>query len=62
MEVLVADVAPRLFAAVAIRRRKKRTVQEALTNAWISDIQGARTVGFITDFFRLWGLLSDFEL
>jgi hypothetical protein len=59
----IADVAPRLFAAVAVRRRKKRTVQEAFTNhAWSSDIQGARTVGVITDFFLLWDLLSDLEL
>jgi len=53
----IADVAPRLFAAVAIRRRRKRTVQEALSNhTWISDLQGARMVGFITEFFRLWDL------
>ena len=56
----IADVAPHLFAAVTVRRHKKRTVQEALTNhAWISDLQGARTVSFITNFFRLWDLLSD---
>jgi hypothetical protein len=39
-----------------VRRRKKRTVQEALTNhTWISDIQGALTV----DFLLLWDLLSN---
>jgi hypothetical protein len=42
----IADVAPRLFAVIAVRRRKKRTLKEALTNrAWISDIRGAHMLG-----------------
>ena len=44
------------------KETQEEDVQEALTNhAWISDLQGAR-VTFITDFFRLWDLLSNFEL
>lgn len=47
----IADLAPRLFAAIPKRRVKKRTVQDALSNrSWILDIQGARTVGVIVDF------------
>jgi len=59
----IADLAPRLFAAIPKRRVKKRTVQDALSNrSWILDIQGARTVGVIVDFLHLWDLLLDFQL
>jgi len=44
------------------RKRKLRTVQQALTNqTWVSDIQGALTVGVIVEYFQLWDLY-DFEL
>ena len=59
----IADLAPRLFATISVRRRKKRTVQEALTNqAWISDIQGALTVGVLIEYLHLWDILFDFQL
>ena len=59
----IADLGPRLFAAIPKRRVKRRTVQDALTNrAWISDIQGAHTVGVIVDYLHLWNLLMDFQL
>lgn len=59
----IADLAPRLFGAIPKRRVKQRTVQDALTNqAWISDIQGARTVGVLVEFLQLWDLLMDFQL
>ena len=59
----IADLAPRLFAAIPKRRVKRRTVRDALTNrAWISDIQGAHTVGVIVDYLHLWNLLMDFQL
>ena len=46
-----------------MRRRKKRTVQEALTNqAWISNIHGALTVGVLIEYLRLWDILFDFQL
>ena len=42
---------------------KQRTVQEAFTNrAWVSDIQGALTVGVIVEYLHLWDLLNDLEL
>jgi len=50
----IADLAPHLFAAIPKRRVKQRTVQDALTNqAWILDIQGARTVGVLVEFLQL---------
>ena len=59
----IADLAPHLFATISVRRRKKRTVQEALTNqAWISDIQGALTVGVLIEYLHLWDILFDFQL
>jgi hypothetical protein len=37
----VKDIAPTVWDAVAVRRRKKRTVQEALANdRWTTDIRG----------------------
>uniref|UniRef100_A0A0A9D1I1 Uncharacterized protein n=1 Tax=Arundo donax TaxID=35708 RepID=A0A0A9D1I1_ARUDO len=45
------------------KKIQKRTVQEGLTNCtWVSDIQGALTVGAIIDYLHLWDLLSDFTL
>ena len=42
---------------------KQRTVQEAFTNrAWVSDIQGALTVGVIVEYLPLWNLLNGLEL
>jgi hypothetical protein len=59
----IADLAPRLFAAVPKRRVKRRTVRDALTTqVWISDIQGARTVGVMVEFLQLCTLLMDFQL
>jgi hypothetical protein len=59
----IADLAPRLFAAIPKRRVKRRTVRDALTNqAWISDIQGALTVGVMVEYLQLWDLLMNFQL
>jgi len=59
----IADLAPRLFAAIPKRRVKQRTVRDVLTNrAWISDIQGALTFGVVVDYLHLWDLLMDFQL
>ena len=59
----IADLAPRLFSAIPKKRVKQRTVQEAFTNrAWVSDIQGALTVGVIVEYLHLWDLLNDLEL
>ena len=44
-------------------RVNRRTVRDALTNrAWISDIQGALTVGVIVDYLYLWDILLNFQL
>ena len=59
----IKDLASRLFAVIPQRKRKLRTVQQALTNrTWVSDIQGAFTVGVIVEYFQLWVLLYDFQL
>jgi hypothetical protein len=59
----IADLAPRLLAAVPKRRINSRTVSEALTAAkWVPDIQGALTIGVITEFLHLWDLILNFEL
>ena len=54
----VADIAPQVFAIVP-KRRIKRTVFEALTNhSWVSELQGALTVGDINEFLGLWDVIS----
>lgn len=59
----ISDLAPRLFGIIPKRIVSKRTVQEALANRrWTSDINGALTVGAITDYLHLWEILSGFEL
>jgi hypothetical protein len=59
----VADIAPRLFAAIPKRRVSKRTVQEALPDhAWISDIREALTVGVLVEYLQLWNILCEVEL
>jgi hypothetical protein len=43
---------------VPAKRAHKLTVLQALTNhSWISDIQGAFSVGVLVEFLNLWGLL-----
>jgi hypothetical protein len=59
----IADLAPLLSAAIPQTRRRRRIVQETLLNcAWISDIQGALTIGIIVEYIQLWGLLYEFQL
>jgi hypothetical protein len=59
----ITDIAPRLVAAVPRKRINKRTVYEALmTSRWISDIQGALTVGIIAEFLHLWDVLLTVQL
>ncbi|GJN32009.1 hypothetical protein PR202_gb20476 [Eleusine coracana subsp. coracana] len=59
----IVELAPRLVAAVSGRRRKTRTVQQALTDrTWISDITGALTVGVILEYLQLWDLIQDIVL
>jgi hypothetical protein len=56
----VADLAPQIFAIVNKRKSNKRTMLEALTNhGWIADIQGAQSVGIITEFLVLRDVLSE---
>jgi hypothetical protein len=59
----ISDLAPRLLAIIPVRRRKKRTVREALNNhTWISDIQGGLPVGVLIDYLRLWDILANLQL
>jgi hypothetical protein len=59
----IEDIAPRLFATIPKRRSNSRTVHEALTaRKWVSNIQGALTVGVISEFLHLWGILLNFDL
>jgi len=59
----ISELAPRLFAVISKRRIKQHTVKEALNNrAWITDIQGAITVGVMVDVLQLWDILSDVVL
>jgi hypothetical protein len=58
----IADIAPRLFAIIPKRRINKCTIKEAITaRKWISDIQGALSVGVIIEFLHLWDILLDFD-
>ena len=54
----VADIAPQVFAIVPKRRMKRRMVLEALTNPWVSELQGALTAGVINEFLGLWDVIS----
>jgi hypothetical protein len=59
----ISELALRLFGIIPKRLAQKRTVKEALSNArWIDDIQGALTVEALSDYLRLWEMLSGFEL
>jgi hypothetical protein len=54
------ETLPLAFSRLSL---KGGTVRDALTNrAWISDIQGAHTIGVIVDNLHLWNLLMDFQL
>lgn len=53
----IVDLAPRLHRLIPKRWVHKRTTLEALSNqCWISDTQGALTIGAITDYLTLWDL------
>jgi hypothetical protein len=59
----IADLTPRLLTAVPKRRINTCTVQEGLAaGKWITDIQGALTMGVITKFLQLWDMLLIVEL
>jgi hypothetical protein len=51
----IEDITPNQFATVPKRRINSRNVHDALTNRrWVADIQGALTVGVISEFLHLW--------
>ena len=57
------DIAPRLLQNIPKRRVNKRTVLDALSNqTWISDIQGALTVGVISEYLALWDIVTSVQL
>ena len=50
----ICHLAPHLFAAIG-RRRRHKTVREALTNrSWVRDIQGAPTAEVLCDYAVVW--------
>jgi hypothetical protein len=59
----IAELAPRLFDGIPKRRRKNRTVREALNNnTWVSDFSGALSVGVLLEYLQLWDTLQDINL
>lgn len=59
----ISELAPRLFLLVSKRNASKRLVSEALPNhAWIVDLQGALGVTALTEYLKLWDILSTFVL
>ena len=51
----IREIAPALYQCIPKRRRKARTVAEALTgNAWARDIQGVLGIHEIGQYLRLW--------
>lgn len=53
---------PHLFGLLS-SWAKKRTVYEALTDGrWVSDLRGAHSVAFLTEYFNLWELLANVVL
>jgi hypothetical protein len=59
----VCNLAPRLFTIIPKRIANRRTVLEALSNRnWISDINGALSVGVIVEYLNLREILSGIVL
>ena len=51
----IREIAPALYQCIPKRRRKARTVAEALTaNAWARDIQGVLGIHEIGQYLMLW--------
>jgi hypothetical protein len=59
----IADLTPWLFRTIPNQRANRRTVLDALSNhSWISDIQGALSVGVISEYLLLWDLIDLVQL
>jgi hypothetical protein len=59
----IKEMAPEVYALVPKRRRKVRTVREALLDrAWIPDIAGAPNALAMWQYVQLWGRLREFQL
>jgi hypothetical protein len=59
----IKEMAPEVYALVPKRRRKARTVREALADrAWIPDIAGAPSALALWQYVQLWGKLRDIHL
>jgi hypothetical protein len=59
----IKEMAPEVYALVPKRRRKTRTVREALADrAWIPDIAGAPSALALWQYMQLWGRLRDIHL
>jgi hypothetical protein len=59
----IKEVAPEVYALVPKRRRKARTVRQALVNrTWITDIVRAPSALALWQYVQLWGRLRDTHL
>jgi hypothetical protein len=59
----IKEMAPEVYALVPKRRRKARTVREALVaRSWIPDIVGAPSALALWQYVQLWGRLRDTQL
>lgn len=59
----IIDLSPQVHALVSKRRANNRTVYDALSdNSWISDIQGALTVGVLLEYVVVWDIFSEMVL
>jgi hypothetical protein len=59
----IREMAPEVYALVSKRRRKARTVREALIDrAWIPDIAGAPSALALWQYVQLWGRLREVQL
>ncbi|GJM96726.1 hypothetical protein PR202_ga13589 [Eleusine coracana subsp. coracana] len=59
----IKDLAPSVLAAVPARRKKCRTVTEALQNhSWPTDIQGDLSLVGLFEYFQLWDVLQEIAL
>jgi hypothetical protein len=59
----IQDLSPLIHSIVPKRITNKRTVSEALSDLmWLRDIHGVATLDVITEFLRLWDLISEVAL
>jgi hypothetical protein len=59
----IREIAPEVYALIPKRRRRQRTVHQALVErSWISDIVGAPSALALWQYVQLWIRLKDAQL